>query len=802
MLRRGSAVGGALLAVALVLLWIPIGSASESADVVRTLTLIGMSCSFAGAGLAWLVAARRGYVRSAYLALGSVTGTMASLWAARPFAAQLESDRVALTVQMLVIGLFTGAGIWLFVYALRRILPRPNRGIAAAAIALLAVGLYPGPLLLLNPRIATLNMVDPRPQLGAGFAYWTIGALLLVAPFLALATLPGDWFERWWSAATARVMGISNRAFAAAVALVALVLAVGFAFYSFDARPTTADEISQLWHATMLARGRLALPPDPNPEFFAIDNIIDRPLWMSQFPIGGPAVLAVGLLAGAVWIVNPVLTALTTLNVYRFAQRAYGEPLARAAAVVFVASPMVLLLGASHMNHTPTAWLLTLALAALPVWYATTEATRLRRAALLIGASVGVAFAIRPLDAVVGGAVMGLMMLRHAMRDRERARSLLVAVAAGSVPLALTLMVNALTTGHALRFGYELLWGANHSLGLHDDPTGHPHTPWRALLLGIKYVAQMNWIALAWPVPILLVVATGLLFLRRPRRWDRLLLALFAAQVFVYAFYWHDGQFVGPRFLFAAVPALLILTARAPFAVASRVSGVWWRVAVILVPVCIGVSWLRSMPPFGVQGIAGEFRESRSRLKLEPPPQVRDGTVANALIFVQEGAATRLLRRLWGLGIARPDAARLIERADACVLLELVRAEEARAPSDTAGRLTRIERGVRPFVPSPGNLEVPDRRFRVSDSTVVTPACAREIAHDRRVRNTVAYGPLLLENRFDDRGRISGNAVYVMDLGERNEVLRARFGDRRWFRYEVPRGRPDTAAALVPYEIR
>ena len=82
----------------------------------------------------------------------------------------------------------------------------------------------------------------------------------------------------------------------------------------------------------------------------------------------------------------------------------------------------------------------------------------------------------------------------------------------------------------------------------------------------------------------------------------------------------------------------------------------------------------------------------------------------------------------------------------------------------------------------------------------MTSACAREIAHDRRVRNTVAFGPMLLENRFDDEGKIGGPAVYVMDLGERNEVLRARFGDRRWLRYEVPRGRADTLPALLPYE--
>jgi hypothetical protein len=521
---------------------------------------------------------------------------------------------------------------------------------------------------------------------------------------------------------------------------------------------------------------------------------------MSQFPIGGPAVLALGLLLGAVWLVNPVLTALTALNVYRFTQRAYGEAQARAAAVVFVASPMVLIMGATYMNHTPTAWLTTLALASLPVWIATEDATRLKRSATIIGLSVGAAFTIRPLDATVAGVVLGLVMLAAAWRDAARARSLIFALTAGALPLAGLLLANWLTTGAPLRFGYEVLWGANHSLGLHDDPTGHPHTPWRALVLGVKYLSQLNWIVEAWPVPILVIVAIGLILMRRPRRWDQLLIGFVGAQVGVYAFYWHDGQFVGPRFLFTAIPALLILAARAPFVVAERVGGTWKRIALLIIPVCIGVSWLRSMPPFGVQGIAGEFRESRKRLKMEPPPQVRDGSVTNALIFVQEGAATRLLRRLWGLGLSRPDAARLLEVSDACSLLEQVRLEEQRTVADSAGRALRLDQNTRRFARSGANLLLPDRNFRVSDTTVVTPACAREIAHDRRVRNTVAFGPMLLENRFDDAGRIGGPAVYVMDLGERNEVLRTRFGYRRWFRYEVPRGRADTLPALLPYE--
>jgi hypothetical protein len=679
----------------------------------------------------------------------------------------------------------------------------PGIVLPVLGIGLVILGLSLGPMLLLRPEAQALRLGSLRVQLYAGFLYWTVGAALLVAPILALMTVPGDWFERWWTTAVARLMAVPERAFAAAVIGVTLAATVFLAFYSFDGRPTTADEIAQLWHARMLLHGRLSLPPDPNPEFFAIDNIIDAPRWMSQFPIGGPALLAVALATGVAWWLNPVLIALTALNVYRFTQRAFGEATARAAAAVFVSSPMVLLIGATHMNHAPAAWLVTLALAALPVWVAAEDRARLWRRAALIGASIGTCIAIRPLDGVVAGLVIGLAMLAVVARNPGggRSRSLLVAMGAGAVPVALLLAANAALTGSPLLFGYEVLWGPNHSLGLHDDPTGNPHTAWRALHLAAKYALQINWVATAWPIPVLLVVAIGLVFARRHTRWDAVLLALFYAQLVAYAFYWHDGQFVGPRFLFTALPALVILCARAPFLVAERLrpGSVWWRITLVTIPVCIGVSWLRPMKPFGAQAMAIEYREIRARLKVDAPADVRSGTIQNALVFVQEGASARLKHRMWGIGVSRPDAARLLETADACSLFDAVRAEERRPTSDTAGRLLRIQLAIRPYVASGKNPIFPDASFRVTNVASITPACREEIEHDHRVKNTIAFGPMLLLNRFDGDGRLAGPVVYAMDLRDRNELLRNRFGNRRWYRYEIPRNRADSLPVLVPY---
>ena len=46
-------------------------------------------------------------------------------------------------------------------------------------------------------------------------------------------------------------------------------------------------------------------------------------------------------------------------------------------------------------------------------------------------------------------------------------------------------------------------------------------------------------------------------------------------------------------------------------------------------------------------------------------------------------------------------------------------------------------------------------------------------------------------------GRVGGNVVFARDLGERNQVLRDRFGDRSWYAYRLARDLGDTTLAFV-----
>ena len=131
--------------------------------------------------------------------------------------------------------------------------------------------------------------------------------------------------------------------------------------------------------------------------------------------------------------------------------------------------------------------------------------------AALIGLALGAMATIRPLDAAVVAVVIGVFQLTIVVHDRTRIRELAIQAIFGAAGVAPLFYANWATTGNALRFGYNVLWGAGHQLGFHVDPTGTTHTLHRALEYGVMYVSELNMFAMMWPVPLLLVVVACLL---------------------------------------------------------------------------------------------------------------------------------------------------------------------------------------------------------------------------------------------------------------------------------------------------
>ncbi|MDB4891804.1 MAG: hypothetical protein JWL61_3659 [Gemmatimonadetes bacterium] len=644
-----------------------------------------------------------------------------------------------------------------------------------AALVLCVFGLYP----LAN----TLTDGDAVQWYDHARKFWLVigGSILLVLSLLA--RFQGERIDRLWTAASDFVLRIPKPAFLAGTALFALIASATLAIICFGRQPHNADEVAQLFHAKILLSGRLALPADPNPEFFGMDNMIDQGRWYSQFPVAGPAFLAIGLLFHAAWLVNPVLLALTVLSVYGFARRAYGEPIARASALLFAVCPFALFVSASFMNHLPVLWLTSLALWQLTIWMSAETSGEANKAAGIIGVALGIAFAVRPLDALVAAGVIGVMQVTQ-LKHGVRLRSLAAQIVAGLIPVAILFYVNLRTNGAPMRLGYDVLYGDAHSLGFHVDPYGRTHTPLRALLYASKYLLQLNVLLFEWPLPAVGILAAGLLAMRRPTRWDYFLIGLLFAQTIAYALYWHDGSFRGPRFLFNALPAIVILIARAPFLIAEVTRGTARRVATLALPVCVLVSWFVGGMSDSMPGRVRMYQRANPILRVDPADVARESNLHNALVFINEGRQARNLHYLWELGLSRGDAARLMVTGSSCAVRMSIDAEAALRPQRTEGRLDRLVRGT--------------LRFDAQEPPTLPLVCVLDVRRDEE--GSASFGPFFPANEIGPDGHLGGNVVYALDLGGHNEVLRARFGDRKWYRFGPKKTPKDLLPSIVPYE--
>jgi hypothetical protein len=661
-----------------------------------------------------------------------------------------------------------------------------------AAAALVLLGLLPVANLVSGTAYIPWWSAAVREWLGVG------AAIAIVA--WGSARLLGERLDRWAAQAGAIVLGPSPRAFQALVAAGVFALTAAFAVYCFARAPFAQDEMAQRFHANILLSGRLFARGESHPEFFSFTGVLDRDgRWYSAYPIGGPALLALGMALNATWLVNPILTALTACGVYRFAAAAFGEGAARASALLFALSPFVLIMGGSEMNHVGTLALATLALVALASWARAPDGKAATRAAALIGVAVGSMATIRPLDAVAVGAVVGLFQLAVIARDRARAPSLLVQLLVGALPVAWLLYVNARTTGQPLLFGYEALYGPGHRVGFHVDPYGVPHTPTHGLIITSASLMRLNRFLFEWPLPGLLPIVAALVALRRPTRWDVLLCGLIGAILLAYALYWADSFFAGPRYLYSAVPAFLVFAARAPGLVAAPLPpGTRRRAVLLVVPLCLCYAWLVPTGVSSVQMRTYTYHAGRTKLKTDIASQLEAARLRDALVFVHEGWRARLVARLRALGLTPGDADRMLDASDACQVQTALDAEESRTPADVAGRHARLFAATRPAAavrPVPG-LQA-DQAILLAQSAVLTAACRQEIAADSL--GITPYAPFLAFATWEPDGSLGGPVVFARDFGARNERLRERFPGRRWFRYRARTSLLDTTAAFVRY---
>lgn len=589
------------------------------------------------------------------------------------------------------------------------------------------------------------------------------GATIAIGIGIVLAILARRWTWLWPE--RARMPAESPRV-GLAVAVVAALAYGGVALALFHGRAVLIDEMVQIKQARIFAAGHLWLPHPAHAEFFSALNMVDHGGRVySQFPPGGPALLAVGELFGSSWWINPVAAALSVLAWAAFLRIA--EPNRRTAAlavVLFAFAPFTVFMSASHMNHVTTLTCLLVAIAALA--RVVTSDTARPGLAAISGLGFGAAATIRPVDALAFALPAAMWYLWRAIREPRRWADAGAALAGVALPIAAMMWVNVQTTGAPLLFGYEILWGPGHDIGFHLSPLGVVHTPARGLALINLYFLRLQDFLFESPLPSLVPAIAAFLLTDRLRPLDRYLLVAAALLVGLYFAYWHDGYFLGPRFVFALVPVLALWTARLPSLVRARVApGFVWRATVYTLLTGAAIAIV-----VGVPQRARQYERSLSLEQVARPHGPSDGAVRNALVFVRESWESQLVARLWALGVSYANAEALYHDVDACRLEQAVTdLEVARDRGDT---IADVMVALRPLMRDSLAVQVVRLRsgsmIRVQPRTLYTPRCLD------RLRETEA-GVVPLTPYQLVRG--DGN-IYARDLHARDSVLLAAYPDR------------------------
>jgi len=339
----------------------------------------------------------------------------------------------------------------------------------------------------------------------------------------------------------------------------ALVLIAGFVGVTYwipntlyQRLPRLEDEVAQLWQARLYATGRIALPSLPAAESFGVPYILDiNGQRFSKYQPGYAMFLALGVLMGEPWLINPLLFALALAVIYRLGYELFGARLALLALLLAVTSPMMLMLSASLMQHGAS--ILT---TMLYLW----GIERLRRVpstqvSLFTGLALGVTFLIRPFTALCLIAPVGLLVLKG--RDlRQRCLPLGVAFALTS---ALLPLYNYLLVGQPMLSLFTLWWSYDQP-GF--GPGVGPHGYYLPDLLQNVWLGiwSLNFDLHGWLFLSLSPTILGVVL--KPRRFIEAYLAAYPVTLFVaYLALFHQDRLYGPRYYVEAIAPFVYLSA-------------------------------------------------------------------------------------------------------------------------------------------------------------------------------------------------------------------------------------------------
>jgi hypothetical protein len=378
---------------------------------------------------------------------------------------------------------------------------------------------------------------------------------------LSSGWVAGGWrfARRRWRVLTAAIAPIGVLAL-----LVSFVYVCWIALAQFQALPHIHDASAYYFGAKIYASGRLYAPAPAVPRLFPgpfMVGIDGR--WFPQYPPVTSLCLAVGMLLGVPWLVEPVMGTLALLAIGLVAARLYDRRVATLAVILGTLSPFYSYLAASYLSHAVALFFLSWGLWALVRFAQGGRDGNL----ILAGFLFGVAILTRDLVALLFVALVVLAVLALHWRDMRRdwPRWVLPGVqfiGVLSVFGALWLMLNLALTGDALVSPRTLFspsdhWGFGPDVGFYGG-----HTLAAGFVTLDELLTSLTIDLYGWPIMLTLAVLLAPFLLWRARLADWLLLGVAAVMTGSFIGYFYHGIYLGPRYLYETLPFLLMLTAR------------------------------------------------------------------------------------------------------------------------------------------------------------------------------------------------------------------------------------------------
>jgi hypothetical protein len=349
-----------------------------------------------------------------------------------------------------------------------------------------------------------------------------------------------------------------------------ILVSASLSLFCYDRHPHLQDEVVYLYQARYLAEGKITAPAAPVAEAFSIYMIpYNAERWYSPFPPGWPAFLAIGVLLGAPWLVNPILAGANVILLFVLLHQLYSRRVALTGLLLFCLSPWQTFMAMSFMSHT-----LTLA-CALAGAVAMIRAGKTGRVGWgwVSGCLAGVVGLIRPLDGLAVAIVLGLVAVTTGSRRTRIYTSVVFGVALALVN-AIALPYNKAITGQAMLsplmdyydryFGpgtNAMGFGPGRGLGWAIDPFPG-HSPLEAAINANLNAFSLNTELFGWSIGSLLIVSV-FVFSGVMARRDQMMVGALVVIGGLYSLYWFSGgPDFGARYWYLMLVPLVALAAR------------------------------------------------------------------------------------------------------------------------------------------------------------------------------------------------------------------------------------------------